>query len=191
MALQIGGAEPGELADCARIAADYGYDEVNLNVGCPSDRVQKARFGACLMADPALVGACVAAMATAARIPVTVKCRIGIDQRDSFADLCNFTKIVADSGCRALIVHARKAWLAGLSPKQNREIPPLRPEVVYRPFAGIHYPEGCCRQVWLWSDRCFRHKVGQWTRDEPATCLCVVIVVGVLLVWAAALRWLS
>lgn len=132
VALQIGGAEPGELADCARIAADYGYDEINLNVGCPSDRVQKARFGACLMADPALVGSCVAAMAAAAEIPVTVKCRIGIDARDSFADLCNFTKIVADSGCRALIVHARKAWLAGLSPKQNREVPPLRPEAVYR-----------------------------------------------------------
>jgi tRNA-dihydrouridine synthase A len=131
VALQIGGAEPGELAECARIAADYGYDEINLNVGCPSDRVQKARFGACLMADPALVGACVAAMAAAARVPVTVKCRIGIDARDSFEDLCEFTKVVAGSGCRTLIVHARKAWLAGLSPKQNREVPPLRPEVVY------------------------------------------------------------
>ena len=91
MALQLGGAGPGELADCARIAADYGYDEINLNVGCPSDRVQNARFGACLMADPALVGTCVAAMAAVTRIPVTVKCRIGIDERDSFEDLCAFT----------------------------------------------------------------------------------------------------
>ena len=132
VALQLGGAGPGELADCARIAADYGYDEINLNVGCPSDRVQNARFGACLMADPELVGTCVAAMAAATRIPVTVKCRIGIDERDSFEDLCAFTRSVADSGCRTLIVHARKAWLSGLSPKQNREIPPLRPEMVYR-----------------------------------------------------------
>jgi tRNA-dihydrouridine synthase A len=132
VALQLGGAEPGELADCARIAADDGYDEINLNVGCPSDRVQNARFGACLMADPARVGACVAAMAGAVRIPVTVKCRIGIDERDSFEDLCAFTRVVVDSGCRTLIVHARKAWLSGLSPKQNREVPPLRPEVVYR-----------------------------------------------------------
>ncbi len=132
VALQLGGAEPDELAESAGIATEYGYDEINLNVGCPSDRVQNARFGACLMAEPALVGTCVAAMAAAARIPVTVKCRIGIDDRDSFEELCEFTRIVADSGCRTLIVHARKAWLSGLSPKQNREVPPLRPEVVYR-----------------------------------------------------------
>ncbi len=132
VALQLGGAEPGELAESARIAADYGYDEINLNVGCPSGRVQNARFGACLMADPARVGACVAAMAAATRIPVTVKCRIGIDRRDSFEDLLEFTRIVADSGCRTLIVHARKAWLAGLSPKQNREVPPLCYDRVYR-----------------------------------------------------------
>ena len=132
VALQLGGAEPGELAECARIATEYGYDEINLNVGCPSDRVQNARFGACLMAEPARVGLCVAAMAAAARIPVTVKCRIGIDQRDSFEELCDFTRRVADSGCRTLIVHARKAWLSGLSPKQNREVPPLRTDRVYR-----------------------------------------------------------
>jgi tRNA-dihydrouridine synthase A len=139
VALQLGGAEPGELAECARIAAAYGYDEINLNVGCPSGRVQKARFGACLMADPALVGACVAAMAAAVPVPVTVKCRIGIDRRDRFEDLRDFTKVVADGGCRTVIVHARKAWLEGLSPKQNRELPPLRPEAVYRLKA--HFPE--------------------------------------------------
>jgi tRNA-dihydrouridine synthase A len=132
LALQLGGAEPAALAESARIATEYGYDEINLNVGCPSDRVQNARFGACLMAAPALVGSCVAAMAAAARIPVTVKCRIGIDERDSFEELCEFTRAVADSGCRTLIVHARKAWLSGLSPKQNREVPPLRYDRVYR-----------------------------------------------------------
>jgi tRNA-dihydrouridine synthase A len=132
VALQLGGAEPGELAECARIGAEHGYDEINLNVGCPSSRVQKARFGACLMAEPARVGLCVAAMAAASALPVTVKCRIGIDERDSFEALCEFTRHVVDGGCRTLIVHARKAWLEGLSPKQNREVPPLRPEVVYR-----------------------------------------------------------
>lgn len=132
VALQLGGADPGELAECARIGSGYGYDEINLNVGCPSDRVQKARFGACLMAEPALVGSCVTAMAAASPLPVTVKCRIGIDRHDSFEALGEFTRMLADSGCRTLIVHARKAWLEGLSPKQNRELPPLRPEVVYR-----------------------------------------------------------
>ena len=132
VALQLGGAEPDQLAECARIATEYGYDEINLNVGCPSGRVRNARFGACLMADPARVGLCVAAMAAATRIPVTVKCRIGIDERDSFEELCEFTRAVMDSGCRTLIVHARKAWLSGLSPKQNREVPPLRTDRVYR-----------------------------------------------------------
>ena len=132
VALQLGGAEPGELAESARIATEYGYDEINLNVGCPSGRVRNARFGACLMADPARVGLCVAAMAAATPIPVTVKCRIGIDERDSFEELCEFTRAVMDSGCRTLIVHARKAWLSGLSPKQNREVPPLRTDRVYR-----------------------------------------------------------
>jgi len=132
VALQVGGADPAELAECARIAAAFGYDEINLNVGCPSDRVQNARFGACLMAEPALVAAGVRAMAEAAPLPVTVKCRIGIDERESFADLCDFARRVADAGCASLIVHARKAWLKGLSPRENREVPPLRYDVVYR-----------------------------------------------------------
>lgn len=132
LALQLGGADPGALAEAASIAAEHGYDEVNLNVGCPSDRVQNARFGACLMAEPALVGRCVAAMQAAGPLPVTVKCRIGIDDRDGFEDLLSFVDQVADAGCRSFTVHARKAWLSGLSPKENREIPPLRYEDVYR-----------------------------------------------------------
>lgn len=132
LALQLGGAEPAALADCARIAEDWGYDEVNLNVGCPSDRVQNARFGACLMAEPALVADCVAAMRAATRLPVTVKHRIGIDERDSYEELAGFVETVAAAGCRSFAVHARKAWLQGLSPKQNREIPPLHYELVYR-----------------------------------------------------------
>lgn len=125
VALQLGGADPARLAEAARIGADYGYDEINLNVGCPSDRVQGGRFGACLMADPILVGDCVAAMAAAVDLPVTVKCRIGIDDQDSEADLERFITTVATAGCSIFIVHARKAWLQGLSPRQNREIPPL------------------------------------------------------------------
>jgi tRNA-dihydrouridine synthase A len=132
LALQVGGAEPADLATCAAIAQDYGFDEINLNVGCPSDRVQKGRFGACLMAEPDLVAACVKAMIGAASIPVTVKTRIGIDDRDSFEELCDFARKVRDAGLTRLIVHARKAWLSGLSPKQNREVPPLRHDVVYR-----------------------------------------------------------
>jgi len=132
VALQVGGADPAELADCARIATARGYDEINLNVGCPSDRVQSARFGACLMAEPALVAACVGAMRQAGPLPVTVKCRIGIDDRESFADLHDFAVQVTGAGCAGLIVHARKAWLKGLSPRQNREVPPLRTEMVYR-----------------------------------------------------------
>jgi tRNA-dihydrouridine synthase A len=132
VALQLGGSEPRALAQCARIAADFGYDEVNLNVGCPSDRVQEGRFGACLMAEPQLVGDGVAAMKAAARLPVTVKCRIGIDQQDTEAALEEFTSAVEAAGADALIVHARKAWLAGLSPKQNREVPPLNYARVYR-----------------------------------------------------------
>jgi len=132
LALQLGGAEPAALAACAAIAEDWGYDEVNLNVGCPSDRVQNARFGACLMAEPALVADCVAAMRAATRLPVTVKHRIGIDARDSYEELAGFVETVAAAGCRSFAVHARKAWLQGLSPKQNREIPPLRYELVYR-----------------------------------------------------------
>jgi tRNA-dihydrouridine synthase A len=132
LALQLGGSGPADLAVCAKMAEDFGYDEVNLNVGCPSDRVQNGRFGACLMAEPELVAACVAAMRDAVSIPVTVKSRIGIDDRDSYEELARFIDTVAKAGCRIFIVHARKAWLKGLSPKQNREVPPLRYEVVYR-----------------------------------------------------------
>ena len=132
LALQLGGSDPAELARCARIAADWGYDEINLNVGCPSDRVQSGRFGACLMAEPDLVAACVAAMRAATDLPVTVKTRIGIDERDSYQELADFVRRVAAGGCTVFIVHARKAWLSGLSPKENREIPPLRYEVVHQ-----------------------------------------------------------
>jgi tRNA-dihydrouridine synthase A len=132
LALQLGGAEPDDLAVCAEAAAAAGYDEVNLNVGCPSDRVQNARFGACLMAEPALVARCVAAMAAASGLPVTVKTRTGIDERDSYAELKGFIETVALAGCRSFTVHARKAWLEGLSPKQNREVPPLDYDRVYR-----------------------------------------------------------
>lgn len=126
LALQLGGSDPVELARCAQMGADWGYDEINLNVGCPSDRVQNGRFGACLMAEPALIADCVAAMKAAVAIPVTVKSRIGIDDRDSYEELVAFTQAVEEAGCDALIVHARKAWLQGLSPRENREVPPLR-----------------------------------------------------------------
>ena len=132
LALQLGGAEPADLAACARIAQDYGYDEVNLNVGCPSSRVQNARFGACLMAEPERVAACVSAMAEATDLPVTVKTRIGIDDRDSYPELKSFVTTVAAAGCRSFTLHARKAWLTGLSPKQNRDVPPLNYGRVYR-----------------------------------------------------------
>jgi tRNA-dihydrouridine synthase A len=132
LALQLGGSDPAKLADAARVGEDWGYDEINLNVGCPSDRVQEGRFGACLMAEPELVAACVAAMRDAVRIPVTVKCRIGIDDQDSETDFQRFIDTIAGVGCTHFIVHARKAWLQGLSPKENREIPPLDYERVYR-----------------------------------------------------------
>lgn len=125
LALQLGGSDPGELAECASIAEAWGYDEVNLNVGCPSDRVQNNLIGACLMAYPDKVATAVRAMNDAVSIPVTVKCRIGIDDQDEDADLERFIAQVADSGCDTFIVHARKAWLQGLSPKQNRDVPPL------------------------------------------------------------------
>jgi tRNA-dihydrouridine synthase A len=131
LALQVGGADPHALTACARLAADCGYDEINLNVGCPSDRVQEGRFGACLMAEPALVGDSVAAMKAAA-IRVTVKCRIGIDDQDPEGALSVFAETLERAGADALIVHARKAWLKGLSPKQNREVPPLDYDRVYR-----------------------------------------------------------
>lgn len=132
LALQLGGSDPGRLAEAAAIGETFGYDEINLNVGCPSSRVQEGRFGACLMAEPELVAACVRAMADRVRIPVTVKCRIGIDDQDSEANLSRFIAIVADAGGGTFIVHARKALLAGLSPKENREIPPLDYGRVYR-----------------------------------------------------------
>jgi tRNA-dihydrouridine synthase A len=132
VAFQLGGSNPRELVICARMIEDYGYDEVNLNVGCPSDRVQNGRFGACLMAEPELVAECVAAMNQAVSIPVTVKSRIGIDERDSYQELVCFVETVAEAGCSTFIIHARKAWLSGLSPKQNRDVPPLRYDVVYQ-----------------------------------------------------------
>jgi tRNA-dihydrouridine synthase A len=132
VALQIGGCDPRELAASARIGADLGYDEINLNVGCPSDRVQDGRFGACLMAEPARVAEGVAAMKSAVAIPVTVKCRIGIDDQDSEESLDRFADAVISAGADALIVHARKAWLKGLSPRENRDVPPLDYDRVYR-----------------------------------------------------------
>src|SRR5436305_5035892 len=132
VAVQLGGSDPAALAQSARICADLGYDEINLNVGCPSDRVQEGRFGACLMAEPELVGECVAAMKAAVRNPVTVKCRIGIDEQDPEESLDMLTRIVVAAGVDALIVHARKAWLDGLSPRENRDIPPLDYGRVYR-----------------------------------------------------------
>lgn len=132
VALQLGGSHPGKLAEAAAIGQSWGYDEINLNVGCPSDRVKGGNFGACLMADPALVARAVGAMRAAVAIPVTVKCRIGIDDQDAEADLERFVATVADAGCQTFIVHARKAWLQGLSPKENREIPPLDYDRVYR-----------------------------------------------------------
>ena len=132
LALQLGGSEPKALAQCAKIAERYSYDEINLNCGCPSDRVQKGRFGACLMKEPALVTGCLAAMKDAVNIPVTLKHRIGVDEQTSYAKLENFVGTVAASGCDAFIVHARIALLKGLSPKDNRTIPPLNYDVVYR-----------------------------------------------------------
>ena len=132
IALQVGGSEPGDMAACARMAEEQGFDEVNMNVGCPSKRVRAGSFGACLMAEPQRVAECVAAMATAVSIPVTVKTRIGIDHQDSYEALAAFVSQVAAEGCNQFIVHARKAWLTGLSPKQNREVPPLRYDMVRR-----------------------------------------------------------
>ena len=132
VALQLGGSDPNALAEAAEIGVCFGYDEINLNVGCPSDRVQEGRFGACLMAEPSLVGECVAAMRARVAVPVTVKCRIGIDDQDSEDDLQRFIATVASAGCSTFIVHARKAWLEGLSPKQNREVPPLDYARIYR-----------------------------------------------------------
>jgi tRNA-dihydrouridine synthase A len=131
VALQLGGSEPDKLAEAARIGAGFGYSEINLNVGCPSDRVQSGRFGACLMREPALVADCVGAMCAAVSIPITVKCRIGVDDQDPGVALRTMIAQCADAGIRTFIVHARKAWLDGLSPKENRDIPPLDYDLVY------------------------------------------------------------
>ena len=130
--IQLGGSDPAALAGCAGIAADFGYDEINLNVGCPSERVKSGRFGACLMAEPGLVADCVRAMAGATGLPVTVKTRTGIDEQDDYEHLRRFVSTVSESGCRTFIIHARKAWLQGLSPRQNRSLPPLQYDRVYR-----------------------------------------------------------
>ena len=132
VALQLGGSDPQELAQAARIGAEFGYDEINLNVGCPSNRVQSGRFGACLMHEPALVADCFTSMREAVTIPVTIKCRLGVDDQDEYADLQHFIETVAARGCGIFIVHARKAWLKGLSPKENREVPPLNYQRVYQ-----------------------------------------------------------
>lgn len=132
VALQLGGSDPADLAEAARIAEGFGYDEINLNVGCPSDRVQSGRFGACLMREPDLVARCIAAMREAVSVPVTVKCRIGVDEQDPEQALPAMARAVREEGCETLIVHARKAWLEGLSPKENRDVPPLDYPLVYR-----------------------------------------------------------
>ena len=150
VALQLGGSDPVALAECAKIAEDYGYDEVNLNVGCPSDRVQSGKFGACLMKEPELVGDCIAAMRAQVRVPVTVKTRIGVDEEDSYEFLQRFVETVHAAGCDVFTLHARKAWLKGLSPKENREIPPLKYEIAARikrdfPQLEIHLNGGIHR----------------------------------------------
>ena len=132
VAVQLGGSEPAALAHCARICEDYGYHEINLNCGCPSDRVQNGAFGACLMREPALVGECVSAMKAVVKIPVTVKCRIGVDDQEPHEALWSMTRSVVDAGVDALVVHARKAWLKGLSPKENRDVPPLDYPLVHQ-----------------------------------------------------------
>lgn len=132
VALQLGGSEPGDLARCARLGEQYGYDEINLNIGCPSERVQKGAFGACLMAEPKLVAQCVKAIRNEVKLPVTVKHRIGIDQTEAYSFVHDFVGTVAEAGCTTFIAHARNAVLKGLSPKENREIPPLKYDYVYR-----------------------------------------------------------
>ncbi len=142
LAIQLGGCDPKKLEFCAKLAEQWGYDEVNLNIGCPSDRVKSAQFGACLMAKPRLVADCYKAMADAVSIPVTIKSRIGIDDMDSYEHLFGFVEIISSAGCQEFIVHARKAWLRGLSPKENRTIPPLHYDRVYRlkqDFPGINF----------------------------------------------------
>lgn len=162
LALQLGGSDPAALTQCTKMAEDWGYDEVNLNVGCPSDRVQQNKIGACLMAEPELVAECIASMQAAVKIPVTVKHRIGIDNLDDYAHLVKFVDTVAKTGCTTFIVHARIAILSGLSPKENREVPPLRYDDVYQlkrefPQLDIHLNGGVktvadIKQHWLHTD---------------------------------------
>ncbi|MCP1727015.1 tRNA-dihydrouridine synthase A [Natronospira proteinivora] len=198
LALQLGGSEPEVLAEAARIAEGQGYDEVNLNVGCPSDRVQAGRFGACLMREPALVADCVAAMKQAVSIPVTVKCRIGVDDQDSDAALSEFLDTVSATSCRHFAVHARKAWLKGLSPKQNRDIPPLdfdrvrlmrhrfpqleivinggiqsldEAETLLDDFHGVMIGRAACSNPWMLAEadqRLFGDKAASLSRAEVA-----------------------
>ena len=132
LALQLGGSDPAHLAEASRIAEQYGYAEINLNVGCPSDRVQAGRFGACLMKEPQVVAACIDAMRCAVQVPITVKCRLGVDEQEDYDAFLQFIDVVSAAGCEEFVVHARKAWLSGLSPKENREIPPLRYDWVFR-----------------------------------------------------------
>jgi tRNA-dihydrouridine synthase A len=170
VALQLGGSEPSDLALSARIGAERGYDEINLNVGCPSDRVQNGRFGACLMREPALVGECVAAMKAAVSIPVTVKCRLGVDEQDTEGALDAMANSVFAAGADAVIVHARKAWLQGLSPKQNRDVPPLD-------YGRVH------RLKQAWPDRVVALNGGIGTIEEAEAQL--VHVDGVMMGRAA------
>ena len=140
LAVQLGGSDPDDLARCSRICEAWGYDEININIGCPSDRVQNGAFGACLMREPALVGRCVAAMKATVRVPVTVKCRLGVDEQEPRDALDAMAQSVIDAGADALVVHARKAWLKGLSPRENRDVPPLDYPLVYdlkRRFPGV------------------------------------------------------
>lgn len=174
IALQLGGDEPALLADCAKLAEDWGYDEVNLNVGCPSDRVQAGRFGAVLMLDPPRVAECVAAMRSAVGLPITVKHRIGVDERDSYEHMLGFVDVVAAAGADRFTVHARKAWLSGLSPRENREIPPLRYEDVHRLKAerphlhvevngGLNTPDSWAAQL----ERVDAVMIGRAAYDDP------------------------
>jgi len=174
VALQLGGSEPEVLARATRIAVPFGYDEINLNIGCPSDRVQSGRFGACLMDEPERVADCVAAMRDVAPVPVTVKTRIGIDDRDDYAFLAAFVETVAAAGCEHFIVHARKAILAGLSPKENRSIPPLRYETVYRvkrDFPGLTVTLNggieSLQQVWGHLEHVDRVMIGRKVYADP------------------------
>ncbi len=174
LALQLGGSEPADLARCAALASKWSYDEVNLNCGCPSERVQRGAFGACLMAEPQLVADCVKAMCDASDLPVTVKHRVGIDQQESYAFVRDFVGTVAQAGCRTFIVHARSAWLKGLSPKENREVPPLRYEMAYqlkRDFpdvrvvvnGGIQTHESAAAHL----SHCDGVMVGRWAYHDP------------------------